>query len=261
MAVEALPGELEVVALHVDRPALVAHDVDAPVDAGDQLLGARAVGPGVRQRHVGHALYRARASASRRRRTRWSARSPSRPRWSGRAGSRRAIPSRTRSNDWAATPSLVDAHRGQAVLHRAVAGDVHDGGAVGERAELVEGGEGGPGVGRLVADGPVELGGVPDRLVDGEPEIRRVDDEVVGPACTEGACSFSASSSGSWASSASQSQFPADAGSGQELPTPPDRRRQRAHGLEAVSESASASSWDCRRTRCWVARVPLRSAR
>src|SRR5580698_4187599 len=28
-AVEALPGELEVVALHVDRPALVAHDVDA----------------------------------------------------------------------------------------------------------------------------------------------------------------------------------------------------------------------------------------
>ena len=27
------------------------------------------------------------------------------------------------------------------------------------------------------------------------------------------------------------------------------------------SESASASSWFCRRTRCWVARVPLRSAR
>src|SRR5271156_5227961 len=45
-AVEALPGELEVVALHVDRPALGAHDVDATVDAGDEVLGARAVGPG-----------------------------------------------------------------------------------------------------------------------------------------------------------------------------------------------------------------------
>src|SRR6202020_3229293 len=32
--VEALTGELEVVALHVDRPALVAHDEHAPVDAG-----------------------------------------------------------------------------------------------------------------------------------------------------------------------------------------------------------------------------------
>ena len=43
--VEPLPGELEVVALHVDRPALVAHDVDAAVDPGDQVLGARARRP------------------------------------------------------------------------------------------------------------------------------------------------------------------------------------------------------------------------
>ena len=76
---------------------------------------------------------------------------------------------------------VVDADRRQPVLHRAVARHVHDGGAVGERAELVEGGEGGPGVGRLVPHGPVQLGGVPDRLVDGEPEVRRVDHEVVRP--------------------------------------------------------------------------------
>ncbi len=38
-----------------------------------------------------------------------------------------------------------------------------------------------PGVGRLVPEGAVELGGVPHRLVDGEPQVRRVDDEVVGP--------------------------------------------------------------------------------
>ena len=108
---------------------------------------------------------------------------------------------------------VVDADGGQAVLDGAVAGHVHDGGAVGERAQLVEGGERGPGVGRLVADGPVELGGVPDRLVDREPQVGRVDDEVVGAGLAPRArASFSASSSGSRASSASQSQFPADAG-------------------------------------------------
>ena len=37
--VEALPGELEVVALHVDRPALVAHDEDAAIDTANQILG------------------------------------------------------------------------------------------------------------------------------------------------------------------------------------------------------------------------------
>ena len=57
-AVEALPGELEVVALHVDGPALVADDVDAAVDPGDELLGAWPVRAGVGQRHVGHALNR-----------------------------------------------------------------------------------------------------------------------------------------------------------------------------------------------------------
>src|SRR5688500_7370849 len=41
---EPLPGELEVEALHVDRPGLVSDDVDPALDAPDQLLGARAVG-------------------------------------------------------------------------------------------------------------------------------------------------------------------------------------------------------------------------
>src|SRR4051812_45926018 len=53
--VKALPGELEVVALHVDRPALVADDVNAPVNRRDQLVQTRA--PRRRlQRDVGHAL-------------------------------------------------------------------------------------------------------------------------------------------------------------------------------------------------------------
>ncbi len=76
-------------------------------------------------------------------------------------------------------PLVVDGHGGQAVLHRAVTGHVHDRGAVGERADLVEGGERGAGVGRLVSDGAVELGGVSDRLVNGEPEVGGIDHQVV----------------------------------------------------------------------------------
>src|ERR687893_1163711 len=55
--VEALAGELEVVALHVDRPALVADDVDAALDAGDDLRGGGAVLRRL-QRDVGHPLHR-----------------------------------------------------------------------------------------------------------------------------------------------------------------------------------------------------------
>src|SRR6476660_1504060 len=41
--VEPLPGELEVVPLHVYRPGLVADDVDPVLDPADQLRGGRAV--------------------------------------------------------------------------------------------------------------------------------------------------------------------------------------------------------------------------
>src|SRR3954470_10044375 len=41
--VEALPGELEVVTLHVDRPALVADDVDPALHAADELVSRGAV--------------------------------------------------------------------------------------------------------------------------------------------------------------------------------------------------------------------------
>src|SRR6185436_20729671 len=74
---------------------------------------------------------------------------------------------------------VVETDGGEAVLDRAVAGDVHEVGAVAQRAELVGGGEAGARVGGLVADGAVVLGGVAHRLVDGEPEVGRVDDQVV----------------------------------------------------------------------------------
>src|SRR3954468_12053954 len=45
--VEPLASELEVVTLHVDRPALVTDDVDAATDAADQLIGGRPVRRGL----------------------------------------------------------------------------------------------------------------------------------------------------------------------------------------------------------------------
>src|SRR6185437_2312039 len=54
---EPLPGELEVVALHVDRPRLVAEDVDAVLDPRDQVVRRRPVRGGL-QGHVGHPLQR-----------------------------------------------------------------------------------------------------------------------------------------------------------------------------------------------------------
>src|SRR5271163_819748 len=56
-AVEPLTSELKVVPLHVDRPRSVTDDVDAVIDAGDQIVGAAVFGAGL-QRDVGHPLNR-----------------------------------------------------------------------------------------------------------------------------------------------------------------------------------------------------------
>ena len=87
----------------------------------------------------------------------------------------------TRSQCCPATPSSSQPTVDSPCSASAVAGHVHDWRAVLQRPELVEGGERRAGVVGLVAQRPVELGGVPDRLVDGEPQVRRVDDQVVAP--------------------------------------------------------------------------------
>ena len=129
---------------------------------------------------------------------------------------------------------VVDADGGQSVRHGAVPGHVHDGGAVGERAQLVERGERRAGVGGLVADGPVELGGVPDRFVDGEPQVRGVDDEVVRPRLHRWRTELLGQEPGQLL----QLLVPAPGAGGgrarQELPAATDRRGQCAHGLESV---------------------------
>jgi len=66
----------------------------------------------------------------------------------------------------------------QAMLDGAVGAHVHHVGAVAQGAQLLRGGEGGAGVGRLVPDGAVVLRGVADGLVDGQPQVGRVYDQV-----------------------------------------------------------------------------------
>ena len=176
--VEPLAGELEVVALHVDRPALVADDVDAALDAGDEVLG-RAGRPGPAAARRWPSAAPARGPASRRTRSRWSGPARAAGPCSGRSGSRPGRRRATMSHCWPATPSssqpTVDspcsAVRSPVTF---ITGEPYC-----RRAELVDGGERRPGVGRLVAERPVELGGVPDRLVDGQPQVGRVDDQVV----------------------------------------------------------------------------------
>src|SRR5918998_798069 len=161
--VEALAGELEVVALHVDRPALVADDVDAALDAGDDLGGGGAVGCRL-QRDVGHPLHR----RVLRRVGEGTAVGP------GHAAHPRGVPVDLVADQHAVPDDVpllagdalvVPADRRQPVRGGAVAGDVHDLGAVAEGAQLVDGGERGAGVGRLGAGRPVQFGGVADRLV------------------------------------------------------------------------------------------------
>ena len=149
------------------------------------VFGARAVVARVRQRHVGHAL-----NGHVQRRVGERAPVGALEAHGGGDGAVELVadqrPVAHEIERLGADALAVDAHGGQPVRHGAIPGHVHDGGAVAQRAQLVEGREGGPGVGRLVADGPVELGGVPDGLVDGEPQVRRVDDEVVGPGLDRG---------------------------------------------------------------------------
>src|SRR5699024_2050745 len=61
---------------------------------------------------------------------------------------------------------VVVADAGQAVFDGAVTGHVHHRRAVLQCAELVQGGEGGAGVVRLVPQGPVQFRGVADGLMD-----------------------------------------------------------------------------------------------
>ncbi|CAB4919919.1 unannotated protein [freshwater metagenome] len=72
-------------------------------------------------------------------------------------------------------PFVVPACGGEAELGCPVAGHVHERRAVLQAPELVGGGERGTRVVRLVAERAVELGRMADRLMDGKPEIRRIE--------------------------------------------------------------------------------------
>ncbi len=79
------------------------------------------------------------------------------------------------------------------------------------------------------------------------------------PASTLGARIFSASSEGISDSSASQSQPPAPVRYSQPRPTGGARVRMESKS-PVDSSTATAVSWGCSRTRCWVVVVPAESA-
>ena len=145
---------------------------------------------------------------------------------------------------------VVVADRGQAVLDGPVAGDVHHRRAVLQGAELVEGGERGAGVVGLVAERPVQLGGVPDRLVDGQPQVGRVDDQVVAARLDRRAPR--ASRPAARAARPARPPSPSRCRSGT-----PSRGRPAGASVRIVSNRPSVDlhrrrAPDAARTRCWV---------
>ena len=151
-------------------------------------------------------------------------------------------------------PLVVVADGGQAVLAVRSPVTCITGEPYCRRAQLVRGGERGARVGGLVAERPVELGRVPDRLVDGQPQVRRVDDQVV-------AARLRPRARPAWrpAAPGSCGQLGGEvpAGAGQVLLAAPGRRGERAHGLEPAARARPRprSRSGCSRTRCWVAVV------
>ena len=148
------------------------------LDAGDQLLGGRPAG-GRLQRHVGHPLDRHVPGESAK------AQPLDRPRPSsaghppvelvadqdavadqvpGLAGARPRRRSRSVASPCSAVRSPVTCMSGEPYCRL---------------PSLSEGGERRARVGGLVAERPVELGGVADGLVDGQPQVGRVDHQVV----------------------------------------------------------------------------------
>ena len=76
-------------------------------------------------------------------------------------------------------PLIVVANGGQAMVDQPISGHVHHLTAVLQRAELVEGCEGSAGVRGLVAQCAIQLGRVPDRLMDGEEQVAGMDHQVI----------------------------------------------------------------------------------
>ena len=144
---------------------------------------------------------------------------------------------------------VVVADGGQAVLDGAVAGDVHDVGAVLQRAELVVGRERRAGVVGLVAERPVELGGVADRLVDGQPQVRRVDDQVVAAGLDGRRLELLGQQLGHLV----ELGVPVVEAGGEVLPAAADREARCVRIESKVSAPAPiASTPGSTRTRCWV---------
>ena len=117
-----------------------------------------------------------------------------------------------------------------------------------------------PGVGGLVAEGPVELGGVPHRLVDGEPQVGGVDDEVVGARLHRRRRHLLGQQRRGCVRARRPSPNPARRCTPSPGPTGGARVRIDSNDPDSAS-TATASTTGWMRTRRWVVTVPDRSAK
>ena len=120
---------------------------------------------------------------------------------------------------------------GQAIVDGAIGGDVHHRRSVPHGVEFVRGRKRGAGIGGLIPDRPVVLGGMTDGLMDGQPQVRGVDHQIGRARGDTGRFGFLGQQGG---------QFGQFAGPvphlvvGQGLPAAAGGRGKGAHGLEAA---------------------------
>src|ERR1035441_5265441 len=163
---KSVAAELEIVALLIDREAAIAIDQDAVVHAGDQVVDTR---PRLArlQPNVGHALERNAgpvvgiAAAAR-----FALADQMGLVADGLVVFENALLDDGKLGGFHAI--VVEARGGQAAIGGAIAPYIHQVAANAQRAHLVRGQEAGPGEVGLVAQGAIQLRGMPDALVNGE---------------------------------------------------------------------------------------------
>src|ERR1039458_3017851 len=178
---KGVAAELEIVALLVDREAAIAIDQDAVVHAGDQVVDTR---PRLArlQPNVGHALERNAgpvvgiAAAAR-----FALADQMGLVADGLVVFENALLDDGKLGGFHSI--VVEARGGQTAIGGAIAPYIHQVAANAQRAHLVRGQKAGAGEVGLVAQGAIQLRGMPDALVNGEPEMARHQHQVLLAGC------------------------------------------------------------------------------
>ncbi len=177
--VEKLAAKLKVMPLLVDAPAPVAHDVNAPLHVREKILQRTRLGVGLK-RNVWHPLDGEGGPAFGKR----AAIGGLPPDQFRLADGHLVVHENAVLDDGELRPGGADAvvvvtDGGKAPLLAPVRHDIHQAAAVLELAELVRRAKSCPGKVRLPPERAIQLRRMPHRFVDGEPEIGRIEHQVI----------------------------------------------------------------------------------